>query len=447
MIGGVDEFLYRNMIVPNGMVCIAGTAMEGCMEMWKKNLWTLWFTQIISIASFGFGLPFIPLYIKELQVLRPEQIKLYTTLLSGAPAVFMGLMAPIWGYLADTYGRKLMIMRAMLFAVVLISLMGMVTSVHQLLFLRITQGFFTGTVTAALAFVSANTPEKHLPQALGIISSSTFIGFSLGPTLGGLVAELYGYRISFYIGGALMLIGALVVMLFVKEDKSRLRVKSSGGSIVSNYKKILIPSIVLILGMLLLLRISRSLFSPYIPLLIASKYPSDKGVSFATGIVNGLVGISTAISSILIGRIIMKRSKTKVLGGLLFISLVLSIVLINYFRIADFLHVQNDLYAFVTIYVLLYFSLGAIEPVLSSTAAVKVRPENRGALSGLQGMISSMGWVIAPTISGFIVYDHDIEYVLLCIPVVIALNITLSLFLRRYSHAKKNSAVQKNNPE
>lgn len=178
------------------------------MEQWKSNLYILWIAQIISLTSFGFGLPFMPFYIQDLGVTDPTTLKLYTGLLSAAPAVTMAIMAPVWGLLSDRYGRKIMIQRAMFTAFFIIGLMGMVSQVWQLLILRLMQGFFTGTITASSTFVAANTPNNKLSYALGFLSSSTFIGYSLGPFIGGFVAEYFGYRISFLLGAVLMLLGA-----------------------------------------------------------------------------------------------------------------------------------------------------------------------------------------------------------------------------------------------
>ncbi len=409
------------------------------MELWKKNLWVLWCTQILSLASFGFGVPFIPLYIKELQTLTVEEVKLYATILAGAPAILMGIMAPIWGFLADKYGRKLMIMRAMIAGIILISLMGMVSSVNQLLFLRFLQGMFTGTVTASLAFVSANTPEKHLSYALGVISSSNFIGYSLGPALGGVCAEIYGYRMSFYIGGFVMFIGAMLVFFLVREDKSSLQKKEAKISIASNYKNILTPIIFSVLAALLFLRITRSLFSPYMPLFIENKLASQDGVSFLTGIVNALVGLTTALASILIGKFATNHNKLKTIFVLLCCSLSFSLLLANYSSIASGIGIsgKNELAVFVALYILLFFSLGGVEPILTVIAAANVLPENRGALSGLHGMIGSIGWAISPVIAGTIVYGRSIELILYALPVMISLNLVLSFFLKRVNSTRR----------
>lgn len=116
------------------------------MERWKINLYTVWFSQVVSLMSFGFGMPFLPFYIQELGVTDPDRIKLYSGILSAAPAITMAVMAPIWGMAADRWGKKLMLLRAMLFASVVIGGMGFATSPQQLVALRFIQGVFTGTI-------------------------------------------------------------------------------------------------------------------------------------------------------------------------------------------------------------------------------------------------------------------------------------------------------------
>ncbi len=403
------------------------------MDKWKRNLWILWITQIISLASFGFGLPFIPLYIQELEVMSPERLKLMTTILAAAPALTMGIMAPIWGYVADRFGRKLMIMRAMVFAVFIISAMGFVTSVNQLILLRLMQGLLTGTVTAAVAFVASNTPKEDLTYALGVITSSTFIGYSLGPVIGGAFAEVYGYSMSFVLGGGMMVIGAALVFFLIKEDKSTLVSKKSEKhvSFFEKYRKVIMPTVVVVLFMLFFLRISRSLFAPYVALFVESKFPSSDGVAMTTGIVNGLVGISTAISSMIMGTLASKFNKMKMLQVLLFAGTIIMLLITQYTVIADRLAVTNDLWVFVVMYMIFFFIVGGVEPILTSTSALVVESGDRGALFGLQGMMGSLAWFAAPAIAGPIAINYDVEKVLLVIPIVLFINLLLSTRLRR----------------
>lgn len=406
------------------------------MKRWKQNLWILWITQVISLASFGFGLPFIPLYIQELEVLTPEKLKILTTVLAAAPAITMAIMAPIWGYLADKYGRKLMIIRAMTFAIFIIGAMGLVQNISQLIILRVLQGLLTGTVTAAIAFVSSNTPRKHLIYALGVISSSTFIGFSIGPVLGGFFAETYGYRMSFILGGGLMLIGVLLVLFLIKEDKSTLMPKHSieSETFFERYKSILIPTIIIIMSLMFLLRIVRTLFSPYLSLFIQSAFDTNEGVAKTTGIVSAAAGIATGVASIFISKIALKINKFKLIIMLFSGGVFISVLLTQYNLINDLLFdpgKMNSIWIFLVLYTLFFFILGGIEPLLTSTAAMNVDPSKKGALFGFQGFVGSIAWFASPVIAGPIVYKFSLTSVLYVIPIVLLISIIFSVKLKK----------------
>ena len=368
------------------------------MEQWKSNLYILWIAQIISLTSFGFGLPFMPFYIQDLGVTDPTTLKLYTGLLSAAPAVTMAIMAPVWGLLSDRYGKKVMIQRAMFTAVFIIGLMGMVSQVWQLLILRLLQGFFTGTVTASSTFVASNTPNNKLSYALGFLSSSTFIGYSLGPFLGGLVAEYFGYRVSFFLGAVLMLVGALFITFWLVEDKSSLeRLKrenndSRGKKQTLPYGKILTMSIALMLLMLFFQRIIRSIFMPFIPLYIQELMHTQEGTAALTGAVNGFVGIMTTIAALSISRLGDRYNKFNLISLLLGLAVCVALIL----------NISHSLYAFIALYGVLFLLIGGIEPLITSMTAELTVPEYRGSLFGLQGLVGSIGWMISPAIGTYI---------------------------------------------
>ena len=133
--------------------------------MWRRNLHAAWLSQFLAIAGFGFVLPFVPFYIQELGVTDAEELRLWTGILAAAPALSMAIMAPIWGLLADRFGKKLMMLRAMFFGTIIMSLMATTRSVQAVLVLRICQGLFTGTITASAALVAGGTPKDKLSYA------------------------------------------------------------------------------------------------------------------------------------------------------------------------------------------------------------------------------------------------------------------------------------------
>jgi DHA1 family multidrug resistance protein-like MFS transporter len=382
------------------------------MEKWKKNLNILWLTQVFSIMGFGFGVPFIPFYIQELGVTSPEQIKLFTGIISTAPAITMAVMAPVWGILSDRFGRKMMIIRAMLASALIIGGMAFATNVWHLVFLRAAQGLFTGTVTAANAFVASDTPQERMSYALGMMSSSTFIGFSLGPVMGGIFAEMLGYRFSFLAGSAIMTLGLLLVVFLVREDKSKIKHNLSK-QVKNGYRKIFTPLVLGLLMILLFHRVTRSVFSPYLPLFVQEMLGQTTGAAKITGYANGLVGFATAIAGLTISRLGDRVNKLN------FIFVLLSLA----FGMAIVVNFTTTLSQFVIAYALMFFFMGGVEPIVVSATAQNTPQEYRGALFGFQGLVGSLGWMVSPMMGAVISLNYGIKAILWVLPVVILINI------------------------
>ena len=188
------------------------------MVNWKTNLVIIWISQLLSIAGFFFALPFGPYYIQELGVHDPVKIKFWVALFGAGLPLSLAIFSPIWGTLADRYGRRLMLLRANFGGVIILCLMGTVQSVEALIALRLVQGVFTGTVIAAQAMVAAYTPERRSGVALGSLSAAVYMGSMTGAFVGGMFAEYFGYRYAFFGSGTLLLVAGLLVLFGAKED-------------------------------------------------------------------------------------------------------------------------------------------------------------------------------------------------------------------------------------
>ena len=71
-------------------------------------------TQFVTLIGFGLSMPFIPLYVQALGIHDRAEIAIWSGVLAGSAALSMAFMAPLWGALADRYGRKAMLVRSML---------------------------------------------------------------------------------------------------------------------------------------------------------------------------------------------------------------------------------------------------------------------------------------------------------------------------------------------
>lgn len=399
------------------------------MERWKINLYTLWGSQICALMGFGFVLPFIPFYIQEMGVTDSVQLSYYVGLSATLPAASMAIAAPIWGIMSDRYGRKMMILRAMFFAILIFVSMSLVQNVWQFLALRVLQGIFTGTITASMSFVSANTPENRMSYALGLMTSSNFLGFSVGPFVGGILAEIVGYRTCFILGSGLMSIGFFLVLFFVKEDKNTYGYKIRSGSEGKSKVKLFNSFVLSIMLCLLVQRIARSVFAPFLALYVQERLGTITGAARYTGLINGGTSLATATAAFTITRRGDKADKLNTAMMLTIISIPVIILAITF----------DSLLVFSLFFIVYYFIAGGIEPILTSAVSERTPAHMRGSLFGVMGTVSSVGAMISPIMGSFISVEFSLKAILIVIPIFTAVQIIcISLAKRKTPKLQKD---------
>lgn len=274
------------------------------MPQWRRTLYTLWVTQFIAVAGFSFVTPFVPYYIQELGVTDVRQVGLWAGLVTAAQAVSMALIAPVWGALADRYGRKLMVLRATFGGAVILALMGFVVNVQQLMVLRFVQGLFTGTVPATMALVASTAPKERSGMAMGSLQTAIYLGVSLGPLLGGISGDTLGYRPSFWVTGGLLFVSGILVALFVHEDFQPTRDGTRGERFSYSRGLVLVLASMPLLAAFaarILLRVGNQAVSPIMPLYVQNLLPPGAQVGIVTGLIAGVSSLGAAIGSPLIG--------------------------------------------------------------------------------------------------------------------------------------------------
>ena len=133
---------------------------------WKRNLFFVWLSQILSLAGFGSVIPFIPLYMRNvLGVMDDGERGLWVSAFYFGGQLSFCISMPIWGTLADRFGRRVMLLRANLVTALLFPLMAYVPNVFCLVLIRFVISIFSGTVNAAQTLVGSTTPEELAPSA------------------------------------------------------------------------------------------------------------------------------------------------------------------------------------------------------------------------------------------------------------------------------------------
>src|SRR4029077_11171774 len=129
----------------------------------------------------------------------PARIALWSGLIAAVTPAISGLLAPVFGRLADRFGRKLMLIRSLAGFTVIIAIMGLVTSVQQLLVARVLQGLFAGFSPMAMAVASVSAPRDKVSVASARVQTAQLLSVAVGPAIGGVIASLVGTRSAFFV--------------------------------------------------------------------------------------------------------------------------------------------------------------------------------------------------------------------------------------------------------
>jgi len=188
---------------------------------WRRNLAICVFGSFTTLVSLSMLLPFLPLYVEQLGVSAPAAVVQWSGIAFGATFFGTAITAPLWGRLADRYGRKPMLVRAAFGMAVVMSLIGVAHSVTGLVALRLAAGLIGGYASASIVMIGTQAPRERAGWALGVLSTGALAGNLVGPLVGGFLPGWVGIRGTFFVGGAMIAVAAVATMLLVREDFDR----------------------------------------------------------------------------------------------------------------------------------------------------------------------------------------------------------------------------------
>ena len=186
---------------------------------WKLTLAILSCNVLFMSSSYTMIIPFLPMYLtRELGVDRID-VNMWSGVIFSSTFFVSAIMAPIWGRLADTKGKRLMAIRSSLLISISYFIGGIVETPLQLTLMRAFMGFAAGLWPMDLAIMSLVAPKEKLGFCLGIMSGTLTAGGVIGPLIGGLLATNFGMRVSFFIASTALFINCLMFVFLIKEPR------------------------------------------------------------------------------------------------------------------------------------------------------------------------------------------------------------------------------------
>jgi DHA1 family multidrug resistance protein-like MFS transporter len=348
----------------------------------------MWVAQLCSIMGFSFVMPFIPFFVRDLGVAE-AQVVLWAGITGTAAGLAMAVMGPIWGWVADRYGRKPMVVRAMFGGSVILALMGMSRNIYELLILRSIQGTITGTVPASVAMISSVVPRNRLGFSLGLMQMAVFTGGSIGPYIGGIVADQYGYRVPFGITASLLFTGGVLVLFGARERFVRpgadARKASAPLRVLFRNK-----AIFGLLGVYLLMNVSGAFVMPIFPLLVEQIVGAPQKAASETGLLLAATGVASAVAAVVVGRLGDRYGHKSMLVTCTALA---GMLCFPHYSAAS-------LQQLLALRVLFGLGVGGMMPSMNAMVASLIPRDNIGQAYGFTTTASALGWAIGPALGG-----------------------------------------------
>jgi len=174
---------------------------------------------VILFDALGIGLirPVIPNFIETVIGASGASVSLYFGFTATAFLVSMFLAGPIVGKLSDSFGRRPVLLLALLGSAINYFICSLATSATVLITTQIAAGACGSTVAIASAYALDFTPTEKRAQTLGLLWAAFGIGITIGPAIGGLLGK-FGPVVPFQAAGALAIANSIYGFLVLKES-------------------------------------------------------------------------------------------------------------------------------------------------------------------------------------------------------------------------------------
>ena len=372
-----------------------------------RNVWIITISMTILAVCYTMIIPFLPIYLLELGVSK-DDVALWSGLVFGITFLIAGIMAPIWGKIADNKGKKRMALRAGFAIAVSYFLIGLVTDQYQLLLGRAFVGFANGFYPAAMTMVSLSVDEKRVGRALGIFQMGLILGNVIGPFLGGAVESVVGMRPVFYVSGIAVFIATLAVLFFVKEpriaskkveDTTETKQKTS---LREDFKAVSEkPVLVRLLWIFFFMQCAIMMLQPILALYVGDMQGTMEGAAIISGSILSIGGLAGALTTNLWVRIGERRGYFRTISYCMIGS---GIVLLLQ-------SLPIGIWWFGVLQVLIGSCIVGINPSLSAAVTLNTEPGFRGRMFGMTTTAQQFGSMVGPVFASLVSTYIGISYV------------------------------------
>ena len=381
---------------------------------WVVTLTILVAGAFLMDMSFTMITPFLPVYLSSELGAKASEVDMWSGAVFAVTFFVSGLLGPVWGVLADRKSRKLMALRASIGLTISYALCGIVQTPMQLFAARFFQGLCAGLYPALLALLAASIPARKTGLSMGLMQGGMTVGAVVGPFVGGVLADYFGMRESFFVASIALGLISLLIGFCIKEKPRTVKVTSRNWFDWSVLRQPAIFKMLIACAV-----IHASLFSaqPILPLYIAQLQGSMDNIMMLSGTIFSVCAISIMIASPILGAAGQKFGFLKVLScSLFFAGLLISA------QVLGRTPFEFGVWRFIA-----GFAIAGLIPLVNSIISTECPPDKKGEVFGFNFLTGHAGMALGPfaagALSGWFGYQAVIVASgLILFPLIIYLN-------------------------
>ena len=381
---------------------------------WVVTLTILVASAFLMDMSFTMITPFLPVYLSSELGAKASEVDMWSGAVFAVTFLVSGLLGPVWGVLADRKSRKLMALRASIGLTISYALCGIVQTPMQLFAARLFQGLCAGLYPALLALLAASIPARKTGLSMGLMQGGMTVGAVVGPFVGGVLADYFGMRESFFVASVALGLISLLIGFCIKEKPRTIKVTSRNWFDWSVLRQPAIFKMLIACAV-----IHASLFSaqPILPLYIAQLQGSMDNIMMLSGTIFSVCAISIMIASPILGAAGQKFGFLKVLScSLFFAGLLISA------QVLGRTPFEFGVWRFIA-----GFAIAGLIPLVNSIISTECPPDKKGEVFGFNFLTGHAGMALGPfaagALSGWFGYQAVIVASgLILFPLIIYLN-------------------------
>lgn len=354
---------------------------------WVVTLTILVASAFLMDMSFTMITPFLPVYLSSALGAKASEVDMWSGAVFAVTFFVSGLLGPVWGVLADRKSRKLMALRASIGLTISYALCGIVQTPMQLFAARFFQGLCAGLYPALLALLAASIPARKTGLSMGLMQGGMTVGAVVGPFVGGVLADYFGMRESFFVASVALGLISLLIGFCIKEKPRTVKLTSRNWFDWSVLRQPAIFKMLIACAV-----IHASLFSaqPILPLYIAQLQGSMDNIMMLSGTIFSVCAISIMIASPILGAAGQRFGFLKVLScSLFFAGLLISA------QVLGRTPFEFGVWRFIA-----GFAIAGLIPLVNSIISTECPPDKKGEVFGFNFLTGHAGMALGPFAAG-----------------------------------------------